>query len=1186
MTTPSDQFDPTRSVAARIISWCVDNRFIVIIVTLFVTLGGILAMTRTPLDAIPDLSDVQVIIYSKWQGRDPQTIEDQVTYPLTTAMLSVPKVKVVRGYSFFGFSLVYVIFQDRTDLYWARSRVLEYLSQAQERIPEGVTTTLGPDATGVGWVYEYTLEDQSNRYNLGDLRAIQDWYVRYQLASVPGVAEVASIGGFVRQYQITVDPTLLQAYDIPLKRVVEAVKRSNNDVGGRLLEMSETEYMVRGRGYIGEIGDIEKIALAVDKDGTPVLLKDVATVQVGPDIRRGIAEKNGTGEAVGGIVVMRSGENALKVIHDVKNKINEISSGLPPGVTIHTAYDRSHLIVRSIHTLRHELIQQMLIVALVCVIFLWHARSALVAAFSLPLGILISFIVMRIIGINANIMSLGGIAIAIGAMVDAAVVLVENAHKHLERGHNPQGAERWQMIKLASMEVGPSLFFSLLIITASFLPVFALEQQAGRLFKPLAYTKTFAMAGAAVIAITITPILMGYFIRGKIHAENELAVSRFLVHTYTPVIRWALRHKTLIVTLCVAMLALTWFPYQKLGSEFMPPLNEGDILYMPTSIPGISETEAKRVLQTQDKLFMTFPEVKVAFGKIGRADTATDPAPLTMVETTVSLKDREDWPKRWIQEGFIRSQADHVLRELGRRGVLNSDKPFDRKQASSELENMVRRSVQDRVRMMYAQGKERAAVENAAVDAVHDELATRIQERLLTNGEVAPAHVNDLADQVHAAVAKACRFRSVPMHRLSMEELMYEDMDKEFQFVGLTNAWTMPIKTRIDMLATGIKTPIGIKVFGDDLATLERLAVEVEQTVKTVPGTLSAIAERVMGGNYIDFDINRSEVARYGLTVGDVQDAIETAVGGMNVTQTVEGRYRFPVNIRYPRELRDDPQKLSHVLVHAPTGAQVPMGQLADIRVTTGPPGIKSENGLLQAIVYVDLQKGQDVGGYVKRARAAVENQVKLPPGYYLSWSGQYQYMVEVNKRLRIVIPITLIIIFMLLYFNFRRLSETLIVMLSLPFALVGGVWFMYLLHYNVSVASGVGFIALSGLAAETGVVMLLFLDLAYEDEMKKSGRVMTPQRLHDAIIHGAVMRVRPKIMTVATTIMGLLPIMWTIGTGARPMKRMAAPMIGGLVSSTILTLIVIPVIYAIVKSKGMHASGGEPTAAGRNVTT
>jgi len=1167
MKQSGDLYDPTKSTAARIIAWCVDNKFIVIMVTLFVMAGGILAMARTPLDAIPDLSDVQVIIYSKWQGRDPQTVEDQVTYPLNTAMLAVPKVKVVRGYSFFGFSLVYVIFEDGTDIYWARSRVLEYLNQVKDRIPEGVSTTLGPDATGVGWVYEYTVEDEGQNYNLGDLRAIQDWYVRYQLMGVPGVSEVASIGGFVRQYQITVDPTLLQAYDIPLKGIVAAVKRSNNDVGGRLLEMSETEYMVRGRGYIGDVEDIENIALKANKDGTPVLLKDVATVQVGPDIRRGIAEKNGQGEVVGGIVVMRYGENALEVIRNVKKKIDEISAGLPPGVKIHTAYDRSNLILRSIDTLKHELIQQMIIVAIVCVIFLWHARSALVAAFSLPLGILISFIVMRLLGVNANIMSLGGIAIAIGAMVDAAVVLVENAHKHLERGHNPTGAERWELIKVAAMEVGPSLFFSLLIITASFLPVFALQQQAGRLFKPLAYTKTFAMAASAVIAITITPILMGYFIRGKIHAEKDLFVSRVLVRSYTPVLRWALRHKVLILVLAGGVLTLTWFPYQKLGNEFMPPLNEGDILYMPTSIPGISETEAKRVLQTQDKLFMTFPEVEVTLGKIGRADTATDPAPLTMVETTVTLKERDEWPKRWIKQGFIRSQADRVLRELDHRGVIDHDKPFDASDVASEMEAMVRRTVQDRIRKLYAGGAERGFVEKTATGAVREELAARIQEHLLSTGQVVPGHVNDIAEQVESAVDETVHIRSVPMRKLTIEELMYEDMDKEFQFVGLTNAWTMPIKTRIDMLATGIKTPIGIKVFGDDLETLQRLAVEIEHTIKTVPGTLSAIAERVMGGNYIDFDINRREVARYGLTVGDVQDAIETAVGGMNITHTVEGRYRFPVNVRYPRELRDDPRKLSQVLVHTPTGAQVPMGQLADIHVATGPPGIKSEDGLLQAIVYVDLQKGQDVGSYVDRARAVVEKEVQLPPGYYLSWSGQYQYMIEVNKRLRVVIPITLLIIFMLLYFNFRRLRETLIVMISLPFALVGGVWFMYWLNYNLSVASGVGFIALSGLAVETGVVMLLFLNLAYGEEIGRGG-TMNPSRLYDAIINGAVMRVRPKLMTVATTIMGLLPIMWMMGTGARPMKRMAAPMIGGLVSSTILTLIVIPVIFALVKSR------------------
>jgi len=1166
MQNEFENTDPTRSATARVISWCVDNRVMVVILTLFVVIGGIVAMARTPLDAIPDLSDVQVIIYSRWQGRDPQTMEDQVTYPLSTAMLAVPKVKVVRGYSFFGFSFVYAIFEDGTDIYWARSRVLEYLNQTQGQIPDDVEVSLGPDASGVGWVYQYTLEDESRSHDLGDLRALQDWYVRYQLMGVPGVAEVASIGGFVRQYQITVDPNLLQAYRVPLKTVIGAVKRSNNDVGGRLLEMSETEYMVRGRGYIRGIEDIESVVVkAGAPGGAPVLLHDVARVQMGPDIRRGIAEKNGEGEVVGGIVVMRHGENARTVIENVKKKISEISAGLPEGVEIKTAYDRSGLIRRSIDTLSRELLQQMIIVVLVCMLFLWHARSALVAAISLPLGILISFIVMRYLGINANIMSLGGIAIAIGAMVDASVVLVENAHKHLERQPGVTGAARWRLVKDASMEVGPSLFFSLLIITVSFLPVFALQEQAGRLFKPLAYTKTFAMAAAAVIAVTITPVLMGFFVRGKIQPENKLIVSRVLVRLYKPVIHWTLRHRKLVLVLAAILLVLTWFPYQKLGSEFMPPLNEGDILYMPTSIPGISETEAKRVLQTQDRLFKTFPEVDVVFGKIGRAESATDPAPLTMVETTVTLKETDAWPERWIEHGYIRGRAKRVLDDLERDEVYVADAAMDADEAAGQIESMVRKAVQSRVRLLYTRGAGRGVVSEAAANALREELVLRIEEHLLTNNLVAPERVNDVPERVRDAV-DALPTAKVPMRALTMEELMYEDMEKEFQFLGLTNAWTMPIKARTDMLSTGIKTPIGIKIFGDDLATLERLAVEVEGAVKKVPGTLSAIAERVMGGNYVDFDIDRYAAARHGLTVGDVQDVIETAVGGMNVTQTVEGRYRFPVNVRYPRELRDDPHKLGRVLVHTPGGEQVPIDQLAEISIKTGPPGIKSESGLLQAIVYVDLQKGQDVGSYVERAKKAVEGAVALPTGYYVSWSGQYEYMVEVNKKLRLMVPLTLLIIFLLLYFNFHRIQETVIVMMSLPFAMVGGVWFMYLLGYNVSVASGVGFIAMAGLAVETGVVMLLFLNLAYRDECN-SGDPMTVERLYVAIEQGAVMRVRPKIMTVATTILGLMPLMWMMGAGARPMKRMAAPMIGGLVSSTILTLIVIPAIYAIWKS-------------------
>jgi len=1159
-----------QSLVARLIGWCITNRFLVSLLTLIVILAGVFALRTTPLDAIPDLSDPQVIIYSKWMGRDPQTIEDQVTYPLTSSMLAVPQVKAVRGYSFFGLSFVYVIFEDGTDIYWARSRVLEYLNQAGQQLPKDVVMSLGPDASGVGWVYQYTLEDKSRQYNLGDLRAIQDWYVRYQLTSVPGVAEVASIGGFNRQYQITVYPHLLQSYNIPLGTIITAVQQSNNDVGGRLLELSETEYMVRGRGYIRSIEDIENIVVKVSRAGTPVLIKDVGQVQMGPDIRRGIAEKNGEGEVVGGIVVMRHGENALKVISDVRAKIEELSAGLPAGVEIQPAYDRSNLITKSISTLTQELLQQIIIVTIICVLFLWHARSALVAAFSLPLGILISFIIMRVVGINANIMSLGGIAIAIGAMVDAAVVLTENTHKHIERsGTAPgdaSGIDRWELIRKSAVEVGPSLFFSLLIITVSFLPVFALEGQAGRLFKPLAYTKTFAMAAAALIAVTITPVLIGFFVTGKILPEKKLPLSRVAVFLYRPLIGWALRHRGWVITGASILLLLTYLPYAKLGSEFMPPLNEGDILYMPTSIPGISETEAKRVLQTQDRLFKTFPEVNVVFGKIGRADTATDPAPLTMVETTVTLKDHGDWPRRWIEYGFIRSRVETLLRDLEGEGVVAKNTDLDVTAFAGEVEGMIRKSVHSRLRVALARGASQQFANELATNALREEIPIMVAEQLTSTGLVTEAAAGDLQSAIAKTLSEHTPIKSVPMRALTMDELMYDDMDKEFRFVGLTNAWTMPIKTRIDMLATGIKTPVGIKIHGDDLAVLEGLAIDVENVVKRVPGTLSAIAERTMGGNYLDFEIDRREVARYGLHVEDVQNVIETAVGGKNVTQTIEGRYRFPVNIRYPRELRDDPIKLSRVLVHTEQGEQVPLGQLANLEIKKGPPGIKSENALLQSIVYVDLQKGQDIGRYVERARAAVEQSINLPPGYYISWSGQYEQMIEVNRRLRIVVPVALLIIFLLLYFNFGRITETLIVMLSLPFAVVGGVWYMYLLDYNMSVASGVGFIALAGLAAELGVVMLLFLNLAYNEETEKGGP-MTLDRLHQAIMAGAVMRVRPLLMTVTTTILALLPIMWMIDIGSTPMKRMAAPMIGGLISATVLTLIVIPVTYSLIRN-------------------
>jgi Cu(I)/Ag(I) efflux system membrane protein CusA/SilA len=1158
--------DPRNSLVARVIAWCLDHRLFVIVMTLLVGAAGVMSMRGTALDAIPDLSDTQVIVFSEWMGRDPQTIEDQLTYPLSTAMLAVPNVRTVRGYSFFGESFVYVIFEDGTDLYWARSRVLEYLNQVRGQLPEDATPSLGPDATGVGWVFAYTLEDASGNYDLGDLRALQDWYVRYQLTSVRGVAEVASIGGYVRQYQITVEPSLLQAYDVSLPMIAQAVRESNNDVGGRLLEISEAEYMVRGRGYLRGVEDIENVVVKAEKGVAPVLLKNIATVQIGPDIRRGIAEKNGEGETVGGIVVMRDGQNALRVIDDVKAKIQEISRGLPQGVAIKPAYDRSGLILRSIDTLRQELIQQMIVVALTFLVFLWHVRSALVAAVSLPLGILVSFIVMRIIGVDANIMSLGGIAIAIGAMVDAAEVLVENAHKRLEHVDKPSNAERWRIIREASMEVGPSLFFSLLVVTVSFFPVFALEGQAGRLFRPLVFTKTFAMAAGAVIAITVTPVLMGYFIRGRIHPESKLPVSRAAIAMYRPVIRGVLKHPVAVIVAAVIVTIATIIPFRQLGSEFMPPLNEGDILYMPTSLPGLSESEARRVLQTQDKLFRTFPEVGTVFGKIGSAQTATDPAPMSMVETTVNLHPPDTWPKRWIEYGAIAKRAERVLRELQRDGYIAPPDDFDAGAAGGEIERMVRRTVHTELRHLAVEGAGDDALRDAARDAVRRELVARVSDDVTQRGIVDESKRAGLDDAVTEMVARHGA-GGLKLHRLTMDELTYEDMDKEFQFIGMTNAWTMPIKTRIDMLATGIKTPVGIKILGDDLQTLQELAVEVENVVKRVPGTLSAIGERAMGGRYIDFDIDRVEAARHGLTVGDVQRVIETAVGGMNVTQTVEGRYRFPVNIRYPRELRDDPQKLGRVLVSTPTGEQVPMDQLATISLVPGPPEIKSENGLLQSIVYVDLQKGQDIGSFVERARAAVESEVAVPPGYYMAWSGQFEQMLSVRGRLRLMLPVTLLVIFLLLYFNFGRIRETLVVMLSLPFALVGGVWYMAMLDYNLSVGTAVGFIALAGLAVETGVVMLLFLNLALQDEVRKGG-TWTTERLHDAIVQGAVMRVRPKLMSVGTTILGLIPLMWMTGTGASVMKRMAAPMIGGLISSTILTLVVIPAIYALLRQR------------------
>ncbi len=1024
----------------KIIELSIKNKFLVILGTLFIILAGIYAMLKIPLDAIPDLSDVQVIIFTEYPGQAPQVVEDQVTYPLTTAMLAVPFAKVVRGYSFFGLSFVYIIFEDGTDMYWARSRVLEYLNFVSGRLPDGVNPALGPDATGVGWVYEYILE--SDNHDLSQLRSIQDWYLRYELTSVNGVAEVASIGGFVKQYQVIVDPNKLVAFNIPLQKIKRAIQRSNNDVGGKLVEMGETEFMVRGLGYIKSINDLYNIPLGVDRRGIPILLKNVAVVKIGPELRRGLADSNGTGEVVGGIIIMRYGENALAVIENVKKRLEQLKAGLPEGVSIKTVYDRSGLILRAVDNLKKTLTEEMIVVGLVCFIFLLHLRSAFVIIFTLPVAVLISFIIMERQGLNANIMSLGGIGIAVGAMVDAAIVMIENAHRHLESegGKKPH----WDLILDAAREVGPALFFSLLIIAISFLPVFSLEAQEGRLFRPLAFTKTYAMFGSALLAITIVPVLMGYLVRGKIRPEQKNPVNRFLIWIYRPVIKLVLKAKILVVLLAVGVLALTYIPWSRIGSEFMPPLNEGDLLYMPTTLPGISITKAKELLQQTDRIIATFPEVHHVFGKIGRAETATDPAPLSMIETTIMLKPESEW-----REG------------------------------------------------------------------------------------------------------------------MTMEQLVSE-LDKAIQFPGLTNAWTMPIKTRVDMLSTGIKTPVGIKLMGEDLQVLSDVGEKIEAALREVPGTLSVYSERVTGGNFLDYKIKREEAARYGLTVGDIQDIIISAVGGMNVTQTVEGRERYPVNLRYGSELRDTPEKLRRILVPTPSGAQIPITQLADIRIVKGPPAIKSENARNNAWIYVDLT-GIDVGTYVKKAQQVIRDKIKLPPGYSLVWSGQYEYMIRAQKRLMIVVPLTLIIIFLLLYLNFKNVTESLIVMLSVPFALTGGLWLMYILGYNMSVAVGVGFIALAGVAAETGVIMLVYLDQSYGKFKSRFGDKFNRTHLRESIIEGTALRVRPIMMTVITTTAGLMPILWGHGTGSQVMKRIAAPMVGGMVSATILTLVVVPAIYGLV---------------------
>jgi Cu(I)/Ag(I) efflux system membrane protein CusA/SilA len=1036
---------------ARLIAASARNLLLVLIGTVFIVAAGVYAVMHLPLDAIPDLSDTQVIVYTEFPGQAPQVVEDQVTYPLTTAMLTVPRSRVVRGFSYFGVSFVYVIFEDGTDIYWARSRVLEYLNAAAQRLPAGVTPTLGPDATGVGWVYQYALlaKDRS----LAELRSLQDWYVRYGLAKAAGVAEIASVGGFVKQYNVVVDPQRLRSFDIPLSQVRNAIRSSNMDVGGRTVELSEFEYVVRGRGYLKGIGDLQSIVLKND-GGTPVLLADVARVELGPDERRGLTELNGEGEVASGIVLQRFGANALDVIDNVKKRISEIAGSLPKGVDIVAVYDRSTLIHAAIETLRHTLLEETVIVALVCVVFLLHVRSALVAILMLPVGVLMAFAAMKALGIGSNIMSLGGIAIAIGAMVDAAIVMIENAHKHLERA--PPGKPRLEILIDAASEVGPALFFSLLIITVSFLPIFSLEAQEGRLFSPLAYTKTFSMAAAALLSVTLVPALMVIFVRGRIIPEQRNPLNKALIWLYRPIIAAVLRAKIPTVLLALAVLGITLWPASRLGSEFMPTLDEGTLFYMPTTLPGISITKAADLLQSQNRIIKSFPEVLSVYGKAGRASTATDPAPTEMYETIINLKPRDQW----------------------RPGVTTDS--------------------------------------------------------------------------------------------------LIAEMDKALQFPGVSNAWTMPIKARIDMLSTGIRTPVGVKVFGTDLAEMERLARQIEQVLRAVPGTSSAYAERVMGGYYLDITPDREALARYGLMVGDVQEVIATALGGEAVTTTVEGRERYTVNVRYPRDLRSDPRAIAdNVLVPMPKGGTVPLGEVATVKLARGPTTIRTENGELAVYIYVDI-RDRDLGGYVADAQKAVAASVAFPQGYYVTWSGQFEYLERAEARLKMVVPLTLLIIFLLLYLNFRKLTETLIVMLSLPFALVGGLWLLWWLGFNLSVAVAVGFIALAGVAAETGVVMLIYLDHALAEvraECAAQQRPFTRSDLNAAIMRGAVERVRPKMMTVAAIMAGLLPIMWSTGTGSEVMQRIAVPMIGGMVSSTLLTLIVIPAIYALVKgiSVGRH---------------
>ena len=1028
-----------------IIRWSVQNRFFVLLATLILVGIGGWSLKNTPVDAIPDLSDVQVIIKTSYPGQAPQVVEDQVTYPLTTAMLSVPGAVTVRGYSFFGDSYVYVIFDEDTDAYWARSRVLEYLSQVAPTLPANARPQLGPDATGVGWVYLYALVDRTGQHDISQLRSLQDWFLKYELQTVPGVSEVSALGGMVKQYQVKVHPDKLRAFNIPLSHIQMAIQRGNQEVGASVVEMAEAEYMVRASGYIQGREDLANIPLGINVKGTPLLLKDVADIDVGPQMRRGIAELNGEGEAVGGIVVMRFGENAQKTIDGVKAKLETLKAGLPEGVEIVTVYDRSGLIERAVDNLWHKLLEEFIVVALVCVVFLFHIRSSLVAIVSLPVGILTAFIVMHFQGLNANIMSLGGIAIAIGAMIDGAIVMIENMHKHMER--TPLTAEnRWQVVAESAAEVGPALFFSLLIITVSFVPVFTLEAQEGRMFSPLAFTKTYAMAASAALAVTLVPVLMGYFIRGKVLPEHKNPLNRSLIAVYMPALKTVLNHPKTTLALALVVTVIGFWPVSKIGSEFIPPLDEGDLMYMPTTYPGLSIGKAREILQQTDKLIATVPEVKSVFGKIGRAETATDPAPLTMIETFIQLKPRDEW-----REGMT---TDSLKKEL----------------------------------------------------------------------------------------------------------------DALVKFPGLTNAWVMPIKTRIDMLATGIKTPVGIKVAGPDLKQIEKIGRRLEQVLKDVPGTASVYSERVAGGRYIKVDIQREKAARYGLNIADVQQIVATAIGGMNVTQTIEGLERYPVNLRYPQDLRNSPEQLALLPIVTGSGQRIALADVANVYVEDGPPAIKSENARLNGWTFVDID-GVDIGSYVQNAMAVVADQVELPAGYSLNWSGQYEYMLRAKEKLIYVVPLTLAIIIVLLYFNFRSFAEVAIIMGTLPLAMVGSIWLMYLLGYNFSVAVGVGFIALAGVAVEIGVIMLVYLNQAYRhmlEECEQEGVEPRLETLRHAVLHGAGLRVRPVMMTAAAIIVGLLPIMYGAGTGSEVMSRIAAPMVGGMLSAVILTLLVLPAVYLL----------------------